>query len=58
MGLVLVHGRCFSNIYIHLAVMKCHDTSRMLTAAAELQTVLTGSISLQMLLYPAANMPS
>jgi hypothetical protein len=38
-----VRGRCFSNIYGQLAVIRCRYTSRMITAAAGLNTAHTGS---------------
>jgi hypothetical protein len=51
-------GRCFSNIFSHLAVVRCRHTSRMLTAAAGLQTAHTGSGWLQGSHHPTADMLS
>jgi hypothetical protein len=57
-------GRCFSNVFSHLAVVRCRHTSRMLTAAAGLffaaglQPAHTGSGWLQGSHHPAADMHS
>jgi hypothetical protein len=51
-------GRCFSNVFSHLAEVRCRHTSRKLTAAAALQTAHTGSGWLQGSHHPAADMHS
>jgi hypothetical protein len=49
---------CFSNLFSHLAVVRCRHTSCMLTAAAGLQTAHAGSGWLQGSHYPAADIHS
>jgi hypothetical protein len=53
-----VWDRCISNIFSHLAVVRCRHTSLMLTAAAGLQTAHTGSGWIRGFAHPAADMHS